>query len=83
MSQIGRWEAICRVLQMPERMPHSEQISENHIYRWFTDIVNHGCLKHFPDLLRVKGGAGAKMEHSTPFGDGMSLTMEPLKTPGL
>ena len=61
---------------MPERMPHSEQISENHIYRWFTDIVNHGCLKHFPDLLRVKGGAGAKMEHSTPFGDGMSLTME-------
>ena len=46
------------------------------IYRWFSDAVSHGILRHFPPLLRLKSGATAKVEHHTELGSGLTLTAE-------
>ena len=75
-----QWDAFKRATQRASAIPRSEQVSDNDLYKWFTGIVNYGSLSHFPDLMRTKSGASARIESLTDLGNGMSLAVDTVDT---
>ena len=75
-----QWDAHKRATQRSSAIPRSEQVSDNDLYKWFTGMVNYGSLSHFPDLMRTKSGASARIESLTDLGNGLSLTLDTVDT---
>ena len=78
MAQVAarQWEADRTAKQMTEQVLRSEQVDNKHLFHWFIAAANHGALRHFPELMRPKSGAAARVEHSTNLGEGLTIRLD-------
>ena len=61
---------------MIEQVLRNEQVDNKHIFHWFMDGANHSAFRHFPELMRLKSGAAARVEHSTNIGEGLTIRLD-------
>ena len=71
-----QWEVDRIAKQMTDQVLRSEQIDNKHLFHWFMDAANQSAFRHFPEFMRLKNGAAARVEHTTNIGEGLTIRLD-------